>query len=148
MNKHRNFDEKEFQNDLKIDAKIIKRRHWAAKRRPNVDFDDFFLFMDDFGRTSDSSLSCSAILSDFDCNHAVDINDFFLFADNYGKTVEVTADCGQVLNTDKNNTNASTFYGPASLAEALERVREISWNSLPTDPSDLSTVILGISTTF
>ena len=112
-----------------------------------VDFDDFFLFMDDFGRTSDSSLSCSAILSDFDCNHAVDINDFFLFADNYGKTVEVTADCGQVLNTDKNNANASTFYGPASLAEALERVREISWNSLPTDPSDLSTVILGISTT-
>ena len=28
-------------NDLKIDAKIIKRRHWAAKGRPNVDFDEF-----------------------------------------------------------------------------------------------------------
>ena len=28
-------------HDLKIDAKIIKRRHWAAKGRPNVDFDDF-----------------------------------------------------------------------------------------------------------
>ena len=28
-------------NDLKIDAKIIKRRHGDAKGRPNVDFDDF-----------------------------------------------------------------------------------------------------------
>ena len=28
-------------NDVEIDAKIIKRRHWAAKGRPNVDFDDF-----------------------------------------------------------------------------------------------------------
>ena len=27
-------------NDVKIDAKIIKRRHWAAKGLPNVDFDD------------------------------------------------------------------------------------------------------------
>ena len=27
-------------NDVKIDAKIIKTRHWAAKVRPNVDFDD------------------------------------------------------------------------------------------------------------
>ena len=27
-------------NCVKIDAKIIKRRHWAAKGLPNVDFDD------------------------------------------------------------------------------------------------------------
>ena len=32
---------KGYKNYVKIDAKIIKRRHWAAKGRPNVDFDDF-----------------------------------------------------------------------------------------------------------
>ena len=32
---------KSSKNELKMDAEIIKRRHWAAKGRPNVDFDDF-----------------------------------------------------------------------------------------------------------
>ena len=31
---------KSSKNDVKIDAKIIKRRHWAAKGLPNVDFND------------------------------------------------------------------------------------------------------------
>ena len=34
-------------NDVKIDAKTRKGRHWAAKGRPNVGFDSF---LDGFGR--------------------------------------------------------------------------------------------------
>ena len=39
-------------NDVKIYAKIIKRRHWAAKGRPNVDFDDLL------GRFESNTKSC------------------------------------------------------------------------------------------
>ena len=41
LSKHRNFYEQEFKHDLKIDAKIIKMRHWATKGQPDVDCDDF-----------------------------------------------------------------------------------------------------------
>ena len=33
--------QKDSKNDFEFDAKIIKKRHWAAKGRPNLDFDDF-----------------------------------------------------------------------------------------------------------
>ena len=39
-------------NDFKIYAKIKKRRHWAAKGRPNVDFDDLL------GRFESNTKSC------------------------------------------------------------------------------------------
>ena len=48
-----------------------------------VDFNDFFLFADSFGKnTGDTGFEPAA---DMDNNGTVDFSDFFLFADNFGK---------------------------------------------------------------
>ena len=47
-----------------------------------VDFDDFFLFADNFGRTEADDDWDPAI--DIVANGAIDFDDFFLFADNFG----------------------------------------------------------------
>lgn len=47
-----------------------------------VNFDDFFLFVDAFGK----SASAAGAVYDMDNTGAVDFGDFFLFVDNFGKT--------------------------------------------------------------
>jgi len=51
----------------------------------DVGFDDFFLFADQFGTTTDSP-TWSAIY-DLDLSGDVGFDDFFIFADNFGKTL-------------------------------------------------------------
>lgn len=45
-----------------------------------VNFDDFFIFADNFGQTD------FAAATDLDANGAVNFDDFFIFADNFGKS--------------------------------------------------------------
>ncbi len=48
-----------------------------------VTFDDFFLFVDYFGK----SATGDAVAYDLDGGGTVDFNDFFIFVDNFGKTI-------------------------------------------------------------
>ena len=48
-----------------------------------VGFDDFFLFVDNFGKKAEGA----AAKFDLDKNGNVDFNDFFTFSDNFGKSV-------------------------------------------------------------
>ena len=45
-----------------------------------VNFDDFFIFADNFGQTD------FAAATDLDASGAVNFDDFFIFADNFGKS--------------------------------------------------------------
>ena len=47
-----------------------------------VNFDDFFLFVDNFGKKAEGS----AASFDLDKNGTVDFTDFFTFVDNFGKS--------------------------------------------------------------
>ena len=70
---------------------------WFTRSGTQVDFDDFFAFADNFGRTD----ADPAFDGSFDIvpNGAVDFDDFFAFADSFGKIVanasEIQALLGQ-----------------------------------------------------
>ena len=52
-----------------------------------VDFDDFFLFADAFGKCNSAEKICD-VKFDLDLNFNIDVEDFFIFADEFGKKVE------------------------------------------------------------
>jgi len=68
-------------------------RQFITQRRPtlvgdfngsgSIDFDDFFLFSDNFGKDATGD----AAPFDLDGNGSVDFDDFFLFGDNFGKSI-------------------------------------------------------------
>ena len=62
------------------DAPTGKQREGDA-----VDFDDFFLFADNFGK-SEGDVGYDPLF-DISPNGAVDFDDFFRFADDFGKVV-------------------------------------------------------------
>ena len=49
-----------------------------------VNFDDFFLLADDFGKTTSVNNECAGSFTDMNCDGAVNFDDFFQFADNFG----------------------------------------------------------------
>ena len=63
---------------------------WFTREGDTVDFDDFFLFADNFGKSEDDAGFDPVF--DIVPNGAVDFEDFFRFADDFGKTVANAAD--------------------------------------------------------
>lgn len=63
---------------------------WFTREGSAVDFDDFFLFADNFGKTQEDP-SFDALF-DISPNGAIDFDDFFRFADDFGKTIANAAD--------------------------------------------------------
>ncbi len=53
-------------------------------RDGKVDFDDFFLFADQFGQIC-TDVDCSELTANFNGDEIVDFDDFFLFADQFGQ---------------------------------------------------------------
>src|SRR3989344_6814476 len=50
-----------------------------------IDFDDFFLFADQYGKNVDAN----NVKFDLDKNGKIDVEDFFIFADNFGVCKDV-----------------------------------------------------------
>jgi hypothetical protein len=70
-----------------------------------VDYDDFFIFADNFGLTAGSETFDSAF--DLSPNNAVDFDDFFVFADNFGR--EMTG-VGKVVPTMLGLNSDARYY--------------------------------------
>ena len=63
---------------------------WFTREGDTVDFDDFFLFADNFGKTQDDA--DFDVLFDISPNGAIDFDDFFRFADDFGKVITNAVD--------------------------------------------------------
>ena len=63
---------------------------WFTREGNAVDFDDFFLFADNFGKTQDD-IDFDPLF-DISPNGAIDFDDFFRFADDFGKVIANAAD--------------------------------------------------------
>ena len=83
-----------------------------------VDFDDFFIFADHFGLTSESDMYEAAF--DIIPNEVIDVDDFFAFAESFGKEV---AGIGKAVPTRAGLNSEARFYIDNAAAE-LPRVGE------------------------
>ena len=83
-----------------------------------VDLDDFFIFADHFGLTSESDMFEAAF--DIIPNDVIDVDDFFAFAESYGKEV---AGIGKAVPTRAGLNSDARFYIDNATAE-LPRVGE------------------------
>ncbi len=83
-----------------------------------VDFDDFFIFADHFGLTSESDMYEAAF--DIIPNEVIDVDDFFAFAESFGKEV---AGIGKAVPTRAGLNSEARFYIDNASAE-LARVGE------------------------
>lgn len=70
-----------------------------------VDYDDFFIFADNFGLTAGSETFDKAF--DLSPNNAVDFDDFFVFADNFGKEM---VGVGKVVPTMTGLNSDARYY--------------------------------------
>ena len=70
-----------------------------------VDFDDFFIFADHFGLTSESDMFEAAF--DIIPNDVIDVDDFFAFAESFGKEV---AGIGKAVPTRAGLNSDARFY--------------------------------------
>ena len=70
-----------------------------------VDYDDFFIFADNFGLTAGSESFDSAF--DLSPNNAVDFDDFFVFADNFGREM---VGVGKVVPTMTGLNSDARYY--------------------------------------
>ena len=70
-----------------------------------VDYDDFFIFADNFGLTAGSDAFDSAF--DLSPNNAVDFDDFFVFADNFGREM---VGVGKVVPTMTGLNSDARYY--------------------------------------
>ncbi len=77
-----------------------------------VDFDDFFIFADHFGLTSESDIYEAAF--DIIPNDVIDVDDFFAFAESFGKEV---AGIGKVVPTMAGLNSEARFYIDNAAAE-------------------------------
>ena len=58
-----------------------------------VNFDDFFLLADDFGKTTMVENECASSFTDMNCDGEVNFNDFFQFANNFGNEGNPSISC-------------------------------------------------------
>ncbi|MFT7694172.1 MAG: hypothetical protein ACI8P2_002803 [Candidatus Latescibacterota bacterium] len=113
-----------------------------------VDFTDFFMFSDNFGKEGTPSAACAELVGDFDCNHSVDFTDFFVFSDNFGKEGALSAACGTVVDeVVSGDSTASSFHAPQVLADMLATTRTVTWTVRTGSLSDLTRLSLGVEGT-
>ena len=89
-----------------------------------VDFDDFFLFADQYGKNSDAN----NVKFDLDKNNKIDVEDFFIFADNFGKLIGDFDNNGCIDNKDFELANKE-------LNEAYD-VKGEEWDPAGSYPDD------------
>jgi len=106
-----------------------------------VDFTDFFVFSDNFGKEGALGAECAELVGDFDCNNSVDFTDFFVFSDNFGKEGALGAECGTVADS------TAVFHAPQVLAEILAATRTVTWTAHTGSLADLTRLSLGVEGT-
>lgn len=124
-----------------------------------VNFDDFFLLADDFGKTTAVDNECAGSFTDMNCDGAVNFDDFFQFADNFGNEGKPSDLCfgdtsGQIDFVNEQEVDEATssvafnaFHAPVLMADILKSIRTIQWNKDSSQIQDLAYVSIGVAGT-